>query len=97
VAGPRIYTLFVYLTDVNEGGETEFPRLKKIKIKPKAGSAILWSNVIENFDGTFSTNQLTDHRGNPPRKNEEKIAMNFWIHARDFETPNIWGCTVSMV
>jgi hypothetical protein len=35
-AGPRILTFFLYLSDVEEGGETSFPYLD-IAIKPKKG------------------------------------------------------------
>ena len=89
--GPRIFTMFVYLNDVAEGGETEFPRLN-VKVKPTAGSAILWSSVKE-VDGIFSRDDLMDHRANPPGKNQEKYAMNIWVHSKDFYTPNTWGCS----
>jgi hypothetical protein len=44
--GHRIYTLFVYFSDVEEGrgGETSFPNLG-IKVRPKKGAAVLWANV----------------------------------------------------
>lgn len=95
LSGPRIYTIFVYLTDVENGGETEFPRLKH-KFKPVAGQAILWSSVKDK-NNKFTRDDLTNHRANPPGKGELKFAMNVWVHARDFDTPNIWGCTVSVL
>eukprot|EP00596_Hydrurales_sp_CCMP1899_P003992 CAMPEP_0119052366 /NCGR_PEP_ID=MMETSP1177-20130426/73689_1 /TAXON_ID=2985 /ORGANISM="Ochromonas sp, Strain CCMP1899" /LENGTH=458 /DNA_ID=CAMNT_0007031911 /DNA_START=271 /DNA_END=1644 /DNA_ORIENTATION=+ len=39
--GPRILTFFLYLSDVEEGGETNFPLLN-ISVKPKKGRALLW-------------------------------------------------------
>lgn len=42
--GPRILTFFIYLTDVELGGETYFPSLG-IDVKPKKGRALLWTNV----------------------------------------------------
>ena len=39
--GPRILTFFLYLSDVEEGGETAFPSLG-IAVKPKKGKALLW-------------------------------------------------------
>ena len=35
--GPRVYTLFMYLSDVDEGGETAFERLK-VSATPKRGA-----------------------------------------------------------
>ena len=94
LSGPRIFTIFVYLSDVSEGGETEFPKINK-KFAPKAGSAILWSSVKQDDNGVFVRDDLTNHQANPPGKWQLKFAMNVWIHANDFSTPNIWGCTGS--
>eukprot|EP00746_Dinoflagellata_sp_MGD_P146239 gnl/MRDRNA2_/MRDRNA2_78745_c0_seq2.p1 gnl/MRDRNA2_/MRDRNA2_78745_c0~~gnl/MRDRNA2_/MRDRNA2_78745_c0_seq2.p1 ORF type:complete len:478 (-),score=95.00 gnl/MRDRNA2_/MRDRNA2_78745_c0_seq2:14-1447(-) len=43
--GPRVFTCMVYLSNVNQGGETDFFHLG-LKIKPKKGRALLWPNVI---------------------------------------------------
>lgn len=48
--GPRILTFFLYLSDVDEGGETAFPMLN-INVKPKRGRALLWPSV-KNEDTT---------------------------------------------
>lgn len=45
--GPRILTFFLYLSDVEEGGETAFPNLN-IAVKPKKGKALLWPSVLNN-------------------------------------------------
>jgi prolyl 4-hydroxylase len=42
--GQRTYTFFVYLNDVEAGGETEFLQLG-VKIKPKSGRALIWNNL----------------------------------------------------
>ena len=42
--GPRLYTFFMYLNDVEAGGETRFTRLN-ISVTPRKGSAILWPSV----------------------------------------------------
>ena len=41
----RKNTFFIYLSDVEEGGYTAFPNLKK-KFIPKQGRAIYWNNIL---------------------------------------------------
>ena len=50
--GPRILTFFLYLSVVEEGGETAFPSLG-IAIKPKKGKALWWvsSYCSSKLDG----------------------------------------------
>jgi prolyl 4-hydroxylase len=87
--GPRILTFFLYLSDVEEGGETVFPTLN-IKVKPKKGRALLWPSVLdedpENQDPRTTHAAATVIKG-------KKYAANAWIHLYDFEKSNLWGCT----
>jgi prolyl 4-hydroxylase len=69
----RNYTIFIYLNDITNGGETYFPKLNK-KIKPTKGSALFWKNCVE-------TNKCFDeslHQGLPPL-DSVKYGMNVWI------------------
>lgn len=59
--GQRTWTILCYLNDVEEGGETYFPHLK-LKIKPKAGSLVIWNNLYKNG----FTNYKTKHEALPP-------------------------------
>jgi prolyl 4-hydroxylase len=43
--GPRVITFFMYLCDVEEGGETFSPVLN-ITITPKKGRAVVWANTL---------------------------------------------------
>jgi hypothetical protein len=91
IAGPRVLTFFLYLSDVEEGGETNFPDLG-IKVKPEKGSAILWPSVT---DGDLTkVEPLTMHAAMPVKKGR-KFAANSWLHLYDYRTPNLWGCTGS--
>lgn len=87
--GPRILTFFLYLSDVEEGGETAFPTLG-ISIKPKKGKALLWPSVMS--DDPLLIDQRTMHEARPVIKGK-KYAANAWIHLFDFAIPNLWGCT----
>lgn len=74
--GPRIYTVFFYLSDVEEGGETFFTKLN-ITIKPKKGSIIVWSNIINEDPNKRDEN--TFHESLTVSKGT-KFSANYWIH-----------------
>ena len=93
--GPRVYTFFLYFSDVAAGGETEFNALKTpngqtLKIRPKAGSALWWPSVMD-ADPTRQDGR-TRHAALAV-KDGVKFAANAWIHAFDYREPNLWGCT----
>lgn len=69
----RISTLVIYLNDVEEGGETTFPRLN-ISVKPTKGSAV----YFEYFYQDQAINELTLHSGEPVVKGE-KWAATLWM------------------
>jgi len=87
--GSRIMTFFLYLSDVEEGGETAFSRLN-LKVVPRKGDALLWVNVLEdNFD---AQEPMTYHEAMPVIKGV-KYAANAWIHPKDYRTVNLWACS----
>jgi prolyl 4-hydroxylase len=87
--GPRILTFFLYLSDVEEGGETYFPHLE-FGVKPERGKALLWPSVFD--DDVTAMDSRTTHEAKPVIKGT-KYAANSWIHLYDFEVSNLWGCT----
>ena len=89
LSGPRILTMFLYLSDVEEGGETEFPRLG-LKVKPQKGKALLWPGVMDTDPSRID--RRTSHTALPVIRGR-KFAANSWIHLNDFQKPNLWGCT----
>ena len=72
--GKRVYTFFIYLNDVEEGGETYFPLLEK-SFKPKKATAILWHNLT---DDQSKAHPYSKHAGMPVKKGV-KWAINVWI------------------
>eukprot|EP00924_Labyrinthula_sp_SR-Ha-C_P009299 snap_masked-scaffold_2-processed-gene-19.23-mRNA-1 protein AED:0.07 eAED:0.07 QI:0/0/0/0.5/1/1/2/0/476 len=87
--GVRILTFFLYLSDVEEGGETDFPEVG-IKVKPKKGRAILWPSVLDR--DPMKQDRRTVHSALPVKKGL-KFAANHWIHSHNFKKANLWGCT----
>lgn len=91
ISGPRILTFFLYLNDVEEGGETHFSSLN-ISVKPKKGRALIWPSVTNEDPGYYDKRMYHEAKA---VIQGEKYAANHWIHLYDFVTPNEWGCTGS--
>lgn len=68
----RISTLIVYLNDVEEGGETNFPNLG-LSIKPIKGSAI----YFEYFYYDQAINEKTLHSGQPVIRGEKWVVTQW--------------------
>ncbi len=60
VSNPRISTLVMYLNDVEQGGETYFPKLN-FSVSPQKGMAVYFEYFYDNQD----LNDLTLHGGAP--------------------------------
>ncbi|MGY3715789.1 2OG-Fe(II) oxygenase [Sutcliffiella cohnii] len=73
VQNPRISTLVMYLNDVEEGGETYFPKLK-YSVSPQKGMAV----YFEYFYNDQTLNELTLHGGAPVTVGD-KWAATQWM------------------
>ncbi|CBZ51212.1 putative 2OG-Fe(II) oxygenase family protein [Neospora caninum Liverpool] len=70
----RRTTILLYLNDVAEGGETEFPHLG-LKLSPVKGSGVMWRNVFE------TTNQIDPrvlHAALPPVAGRKYVVNCFF-------------------
>ena len=76
VAGNRVGTLIMYLSDVEQGGGTYFPQLK-LSIHPKKGSAV-WFGYM-GADGVLD--MRSEHAGLPVTAGEKWIATK-WLRQR---------------
>ena len=72
--GQRLYTIFVYLNNVYNEGETYFPKLN-IKVKPVMGDAAFWVNCKEENN----CYKKSAHAG-LPSNSDIKYGLNIWIH-----------------
>jgi len=70
----RLYTFIIALNDDYEGGETEFPNLKR-QFKLKKGDALFF-HTLDNYK---RQTPMALHGGKPV-KSGEKWICNLWIH-----------------
>lgn len=87
--GPRILTAFLYLSDVDVGGETNFPSLK-IAVKPKRGKVVIWPNTLT--DRPLLQDPRMFHEAKAVDRGV-KYAANIWVHALEWERTSLWACT----
>ncbi|RUS47381.1 2OG-Fe(II) oxygenase [Cohnella sp. AR92] len=78
VANNRISTLVIYLSDVEEGGETAFPSLR-LAVAPKKGNAV----YFEYFYNDPHLNELTLHAGSPVVTGDKWVATQ-WMRRQRF-------------
>jgi len=90
--GVRVYTFFMYLNDVPEGGETSFRKLA-LKVRPKKGSAILWPSVLDSEPN--KTEPGTYHEAMPVLAGV-KYGANVWLHMHDFRSVSQRHCLFTM-
>ncbi len=80
-SGQRILTMLTYLSEVEEGGGTEFPALG-ITVEPEAGATLAFFNVTP--DGQVDRRTL--HAGLPVTSGTKWLATR-WIRDRDWVDP----------
>jgi prolyl 4-hydroxylase len=71
--GQRAFTAMVYLNDVTDGGETDFPRLD-LAVAPRAGTVLVWNNA--DRDGV--PNPYVVHAGNPVRSGVKHVITRWY-------------------
>ncbi|XP_014670419.1 PREDICTED: prolyl 4-hydroxylase subunit alpha-1-like [Priapulus caudatus] len=81
--GNRIATVIFYMTDLEAGGATVFPRVGA-RIIPERGSAAFWYNLKQSGQGDYSTR----HAACPVLAGTKWVA-NKWIHeiGQEFRRP----------
>ena len=71
-------TGMVYISDVDDGGETWFPKLG-LRAKPREGDLLLWYHCDS---GSGKVNPFSVHEGSPVKAGR-KFIMNRFMHGDD--------------
>ena len=74
--GPRILTVFLYLNDVESGGETEFTMLD-LRVTPRKYRALIWPSVLN--DAPNQMDPRTHHQALKVTAGV-KYGANAWFH-----------------
>jgi len=72
--GQRSWTAMAYLNDVEEGGETEFPRLG-LAVTPQAGALLIWNNATPGG----VPNEMTIHAAKPVVKGVKHVITKWYL------------------
>ncbi|WMD22503.1 2OG-Fe(II) oxygenase [Achromobacter seleniivolatilans] len=80
-AGQRTGTFIIYLSDVEAGGQTTFPKLG-ISVAPKKGNGLFFSYMNEQGD----LDDRSFHSGHPVIEGEKWICTK-WLRERPYFTP----------
>eukprot|EP00966_Prymnesium_polylepis_P334511 7389886-Prymnesium_polylepis.1 len=83
--GARVYTVLMYLSTPEEGGQTHFPDLN-ITVEAKKGRALIWPSVTDADPDVAEL--FTFHEALPVMRGVKHVA-NVWVHQYDYQTPNV--------
>ena len=89
--GPRVLTFFLYLNDVEWGGETRFTDLLGddseiyLDVKAKKGRALLWPSMMN--EDLLMMDIRTYHEARAVTKGQ-KFGANVWMHLREYKNSN---------
>jgi prolyl 4-hydroxylase len=77
----RLVTLFIYLNDLDDeqGGCTYFPKCGNLRVRPKKGNAVLWSNVTADGQPDPYTIHAGEAVQSAGKKDVIKYGLNVWI------------------
>jgi len=78
--GDRILTVYLYLNDVEAGGETSFLQLN-LTVSPKAGRLVMWPSVLDAMPSDIDWR--TEHESHPV-ENGVKFGANVWFRLKPY-------------
>mmetsp|Transcript_20733 Transcript_20733/g.23816 ORF Transcript_20733/g.23816 Transcript_20733/m.23816 type:complete len:522 (-) Transcript_20733:45-1610(-) len=90
-AGPCVFTIYICLSDVDEGGSVGFPDLNWLIIEPQVGQALWWANVMDN--DPFLKNENMGYEALPVVGKDVKYTVLFRVHLNNWRDPYNHMCT----
>ncbi len=91
--GPRVLTIYTFLSEVEAGGHFRFPALN-LSIAPRAGRAILWAHLLDA--DVVTPDERTAHEGSPVAAGL-KYGVNLHAHRGNLRARVLAGCAVEGV
>ena len=90
--GPRLFTFFLYLNDVERGGGTRFVHLN-MTVEAKRGRALMWPSVLDKDPSAIRNHEdsRTTHEALAVEAGIKRAA-NVWLHQYDFQSKLAAGC-----
>lgn len=79
-SGQRTWTFMIYLNDVEEGGETDFPEIQQ-RFQPQKRMAVVW----KSSNGKGTENPAALHAGMPVTKGE-KMVITKWFRENEYNS-----------
>lgn len=86
--GPRVWTLYAFLSEPSAGGEFKMPKLG-LSVQPKLGRAIMWPHVRD--DDLVTPDLRTMHEG-AAVEGGIKMGGNLHVHRGNLRTQVLAGC-----
>jgi prolyl 4-hydroxylase len=80
--GNRILSVYMYLNDVEEGGETIFPELDLV-VSPEVGKVIIWPNVLNDKPTEMDGRTIYEAK---PVIAGSKYGANVWFRYRPIQS-----------
>ena len=87
--GPRVWTLYVFLSAPDAGGALRFPALN-LSVDARAGRAVLWPHLLD--DDLATVDERTVHEGVAVKEGGYKMGVNLHCHRSNLRTRVLAGC-----
>ncbi len=89
LAGPRVLSLYITLSDVEAGGYLGFPVIDWLMIPPRAGQMVMWPNVLSREPMTVDEKMAKEIL--PPRQGDLYV-LHVRIHQYNYTSARLRGC-----
>lgn len=89
LAGPRVLSFYIPLSDVKEGGYLGFPAMDWLMIPPQVGQMIVWPNVLG--EDPMTADWKMEKEVLPPQQ-DDMYVLHIRAHQYNYTSANLRGC-----